>query len=114
MQLALPLATTEQHASHEDVGALMEWLRGRGWVKAKQIEQVFTTWSERHIRAIASDSQGRILSSTHGYKLTIEATADELRAGTAPWRSQVKTMTQRIIDTEHVWHDAPHRKGCLS
>ena len=94
------------HASHEDESALIEWLRGKSWCKAKEISHAFPGWNERKVRMVASESSGRILSGQAGYKLTLECTPEEVHHATHWLRSQAKLMTQRSIDIERVFHRA--------
>jgi hypothetical protein len=93
------------------VAALVEWLSGRGWVKARDIMAAFPSWNERAVREVASDSRGRILSGQQGYKLTLECTPEEVRHATAWLRSQANQMTQRSIDIDRTFHQgARHEK----
>ena len=90
-QLQLDLAKPERRgvvADPADIELLCDWLRGRGWVRAVTIETYFPTWKSpdhRYVRAVASQSGGRILSfpGSPGYRLSMEASIDELWHG---WR----------------------------
>jgi hypothetical protein len=88
-QLQLDLAKPERRgvvADPADIELLCDWLRGRGWVRAVAIEFFFLEWKSpdhRYVRAIASQSGGRILSfpGSPGYRLAVEATIEELWRG---------------------------------
>jgi len=108
-QLALPLTTNDRSTTFADVSALLAWLSGRGWVKYSGIKADFPLWTDRFVREVASDSQGRIISGQHGYKLTLESTPEEVRRATARLRSQVDRMTQRCIDIDRVFHHGARR-----
>jgi len=88
-----------------DVETLMRTLRGKGWLHAATIEDLLS-WSERKIRAVANASEGQVLSGQHGYKLTIECTPEELKAGTQWLRSQARAMIGRSLRIARVWHEA--------
>lgn len=111
-QLALSFQSPQPHASLDDVAALMEMLRGRGWMKASEISEITATcgagpvWSDRKIRAIASESGGRILSSDKGYKLTTDCTPEEERHARERLLSQAKQMQQRAVDIAKVFHQS--------
>lgn len=107
MQLALPL-TDRTPASAEDVAVLIDWLSGRGWVKARAITAEFPAWKERQIRELASASRGRILSGQAGYKLTLDCTPEEVARATAWLRSQADQMRQRSIDIANLFHRSAH------
>ncbi|HEX4084332.1 MAG TPA: hypothetical protein VHY22_05440 [Chthoniobacteraceae bacterium] len=84
-QLQLPLEKRKPNvaADPKDIELLCEWLIGRGWVRAVAIEAFFPLWKandHRYIRAIASQSAGRILSfpGSPGYRIALEASIDEL------------------------------------
>ncbi len=60
------------------------------------------------MRALASESRGRILSGQQGYKLTVECTPDEVAHATAWLKSQADLMRQRSIDISNIFHKAAH------
>lgn len=103
MQLALPLAPAAPRTDESEVEALCEWLRGRGWVSAQIIAANFR-WSDRKIRALASASQGRIMSGQEGYKLTIEGHFDEVHRAAGWLISQGKDMIRRGISIRRRYH----------
>jgi hypothetical protein len=57
----LGLREAAPEVSAEEVAALTTWLRGRGWVKAREIEAALGI-DERKLRAMAEHSDGEILS----------------------------------------------------
>jgi hypothetical protein len=97
-----------------EVEALVELLRGRGWMTAADIcslaESVIgVRWPDRKVRALASGSGGRVISypGSPGYKLTLECTPEEI-GGAEILRHQAAEMTRRCVEINCVWHG---RKG---
>ncbi len=77
-------------------------LAGRGWVSAK----VLAEWLDcdaRTVRELASESGGEVISGFYGYRLTSEATSEEIRHAANRLRSQAAQMTERAaqIETTH-------------
>ena len=71
----MPLPVPE--VSKEEIDRVCDHLKGKGWVKAGQIEaELGKKMNERKIRKIAEFSEGRILSrpGLPGYKLLTPAT----------------------------------------
>jgi hypothetical protein len=71
--------------STDEVAILIDILsKRRGWSTAKQIAsaQVSITrsrpWHRRHIAELTKQANGRIISTTHGYKLQDMATREEI------------------------------------
>ena len=105
-QFSLPLFRTKQEDSAEHYARLISFLRGRGWRTAKEIvltlgEYPFT---DRYIRKLAEKSEGAIIGSDLGYKLTAQATPEELNEWRGRYQSQIKRMTERLVRTENAWH----------
>ncbi len=73
------------------IAELCGLLRGRGWVKARTLRRLRPAWTERHIRALASASGGRVISGpgTPGYRLAAEIADAELEAIAHAGRSQL-------------------------
>lgn len=105
LQLKTPAPLTT--AAEQD--ELVALLRGRGWMTMREIASEHPGWSDRHIRAIASESGGRIVSGQHGYKLTLECTPEEVHHATAWLRSQARVMTDRAIAIARLFHEAANR-----
>jgi hypothetical protein len=82
-----------------DVVELYAALRGRGWLTAGAVKCV-TGWSDRKVRQVAQDSRGTVLGGQLGYRMTEEATAEEV-AHVVRWlRSQALKMLDRARDIE--------------
>lgn len=60
--------------SDQDVQWMLRALDGRGWVTAKQLKDFAP---DRWLRAIASASQGRIVSGQRGYAVTSQASVED-------------------------------------
>lgn len=84
------------------VDTMIAALRGNGWRTAKALGARKEA-DKRVLRAIAEASEGQIISGQKGYKLTIEATLEEI-SGTAWLKSQGKKMIQRWIQIQRVAH----------
>jgi hypothetical protein len=85
------------------VAALLDLLSDRGWLSGREIRER-KGWDERTIRLLAAASDGQILSGQKGYKLTRQATPDELHHATAWLESQAKQMSQRACAIRRRWH----------
>lgn len=98
-------------------------LEGAGWLTAEQIalpmfhrdqhvcpvtafDNAVSESDKRRIRAIANASDGRILSypGSKGYKLTRQATVEEINTATAKLRHQAGEMQQRALEIDRVYH----------
>ena|ERR1700754_4887293 len=86
--------------SEQDVTALINALRGKGWVKAKDLLK----WTERELRAIANASKGQIISGQHGYRLTSEASLEEIGHASRWLKNQGKAMIRRALEIDLVSH----------
>lgn len=102
----LPLFIVSSARLADDAELLCKNLAGRGWMKAQEIIAEFPMWKDRYIRRIAAESEGRILSGQNGYKLTIEATPEEVLHATNWMRSQAREMIRRSIRIARVFHRA--------
>ena len=114
-QPELPSFRPKVADQQEDISRLVSFLRGRGTRTADEIQAVLRFGSghinetyRRYIRALAASAEYQIIGTAHGYKLTSEATPDEMNHWKARQLSQVEATQERIIKTEHVWHS---RKG---
>jgi hypothetical protein len=102
--------------SSEDVGLLLNILRGAGWMKAAMIAADFRfvnyfgklpkDAADRKIRAIAAASTGQIISypGSPGYKITLDATIEEIQRATAKLRHQATEMTSRALQIDRIYH----------
>lgn len=99
-QLLLPIAGQPPRISPADLAAVESFLRGRGWVKAKDFPRI---WTERKIRALANASEGRIISGQRGYRLTREATIEEVRQASTWLRHQAEEMRRRALEIDRIY-----------
>jgi hypothetical protein len=108
-QLALPLQRPDRTTAADDADTMASWLSGRGWLTAAAITASLG-WPERRIRAAASASAGRILSSPGqpGYCLTRESTADDRDRALRALRSQARQMLSRWVQISRVHRAAGH------
>jgi hypothetical protein len=82
-----------------DVVVLHSALRGRGWITADAVNSL-TGWSERKVRQVAQDSQGTVLGGQLGYRMTSEASSEEVAHVVRFLRSQAVKMLDRARDIE--------------
>lgn len=83
---------------NDDAGLLkfMDYLRGRGWTTARSV-YVGMGWADRQLREWAEASEGKIISGQRGYKLTAEATPEEIHRAATWLKAQGKKMLRRAI-----------------
>ena len=103
MQLSLnfPREPKPKNSSQE-LNALLAWLRGKdAWTTAKIISEALG-FSDRKIRALASESAGFILSGPGcpGYKHILDATSK--------LEHQAKAMAERAGQIRSAYHKAAH------
>ncbi len=110
-QITLPLFRPKVADQQEDIARLIAFLRGRGTRTADEIQAVLRFGSglvnetyRRYIRSLAAAAEYQIIGTAHGYKLTCEATPEEMNHWKARQLSQVEATQERIIKTEKVWH----------
>lgn len=99
--MTLPLFDYRPPVTSSDVAPLLAYLSGKGWVKARSMAD---RWSDRQLRELAHASQGQIIGGNRGYRLTLEASAEELNEATGRLRSQIRDMGQRVLEIERVYH----------
>jgi hypothetical protein len=88
-----------------DLELLISYLRGRGWRTARDIAaHPELRFVDRYTRTLAEHSAGAIIGSDQGYKLTAEASPEELNEWKGRYQSQIRRMTERLISTERAWH----------
>ena len=100
----------------QEVQLLITVLTDRDWMTARQIaatpefvsrfERSKQATVERRIRAIANKTEGFVISypGSPGYKLTLEATIQEIQVATACLRHQAGEMTERAMQIDRVYH----------
>ena len=91
-----------------DVDGLCRLLHGKGWTTARTLR--LSGYHDRELRALASASQGRIVSGQQGYCLIGEATVEEARHAAAWLRHQATAMMQRAMEIERAMHRAMPRR----
>ena len=86
------------------VDSICQRLEGEGWLTAAEIKMRWLL-EERHMRAIAESSQGRILSGQKGYRLFDRTTPLEEADHAAAWlESQAKKMLARATAIRRLYH----------
>lgn len=101
-ELQLPLFKRGVRDLDLDLCKLLEFLEC-GWRTARKI-QIALGFNERYIRNLAENSNGQVIGSDRGYKLTLDATPEEIREWRGRYASQIERMTRRILTTERCWH----------
>ncbi|MCW5558171.1 MAG: hypothetical protein KIT22_10120 [Verrucomicrobiae bacterium] len=95
-------------------------LRGKDWITAAELLEAMglpvTESAKRRIRAIASDSGGRIGGGQRGYKLVVEMTAEEYGHYDRWMAHQEAEMQRRRMESSQVFYSGtnPHRVPELS
>ena len=79
-----------------DVAELSQLLDRQNWQSAHEV-RLLLGWNLRTIRAVANASKGQIISGQQGYKLTLEASDDEVRVATRRLQHQAGEMQRRSI-----------------
>jgi len=88
----------------DGVGALEEFLRGKGWMTARQIAEQ-KHWSDRLVREIASASNYVIsYPGSPGYKLLMDCTLEEYERYRAARRSQARDMIAKVVRTDRIFY----------
>ena len=90
-------------SNNAEANPLVSALRGQGWVTAKRLSFHLAT-SDRELRAMAEASAGEIISGQKGYKLSTEATIDEIDHAANWLISQGKKMLKRGIEIRRRAH----------
>jgi hypothetical protein len=99
-----------------DIALLLNILAAGAWLKAAELRadprfiarfgELNPEAADRRIRAIASASDGQIISypGSPGYKLTLAATIEEIQRATAKLRHQASEMDARALQIDRVYH----------
>ncbi len=108
-QLDLELPSKAPEVTQEQIDQLVDFLRGRGWMTAAEIEAELKDKkiNERKIRKIAEFSEGRILSGPGcpGYKLFTGATEiDEADLCATRIESQARQIIMRAASIRRRFH----------
>lgn len=87
-----------------EVDAMCEFLRGKGWLRAADIQEATGT-GDRKMRAIAEHSDGRIISGQSGYRFLDRSTPiDEVDAAASWLEGQAKRMLDRARAIRRRYH----------
>jgi len=99
------------HTPRITVGQFLSLLRGRGWIKSSKIGEIEPRLTPRAIRSLAEQAGGEIISNTaQGYRLTREATAEEVSHALADLHSRARKLLDREVRTRKAWHAALHER----
>ena len=98
--LELDFSQRPPQGSADQVDAVCAYLTGKGWIKAKVIEQEIEI-DDRRMRVLAEQSKGRIISGQKGYRFFDPATSieDAYRAANR-LISQGKKMIARGVEIQ--------------
>ena len=102
-QITLPLFRPKIQDHAEDKSRLIDYLQGRGWRTAKDIHLTLG-FDDRYTRKLASECDGKIIGSQDGYRLTMDATPEDMNEWRGRQQSQIEQTQKRIIMTEKAWH----------
>jgi len=102
-QLSLPIAS--RGISYDvDLQRLEDRLTwADDWITAKDL-CADLDMTDRHIRKLAEMSEGRIIGTDSGYKLTSRVTPEEFIEWRGRYESQIKRMLERVQRTARQWH----------
>lgn len=104
MKTELGLRIPSPEVTPAELAGAVDFLRGKGWIKASEIEAVAQI-GDRKMRAIAEFSEGRILSGQNGYRLLDRSTPIEEVDQAATWlESQGKKMLLRGAAIRRRYH----------
>lgn len=105
MTTQLPLFKSRAASELEkDRVSVVAYLRGKGWKSCRTIQGALGFKSDRTVREIAESSRGAIISGQQGYRLTAEATGEEIYHASHWLRSQARKMMERSIEIEQAGH----------
>lgn len=98
VQLNLLAAKVDQDAATRLTGAFMAHLEDGGWHLRRDLCKAIPGLTERAARLIAEHSQGAVIGSSRGYKLTVHATVAELDHAERQLISQAEKMRGRALE----------------
>lgn len=97
--------------SVDEVEAVCAFLVGKGWIKARLIEEQIEI-DDRRMRVLAEKSDGRILSSHKGYRLFDPATSiDDAERAANRLISQGRKMILRGVAIRRRFHRFSREKA---
>jgi len=93
-------------ADPADVEAFVALLAGQGWLKTPDILARRSGWSARYVRCLGNASAGRVISGTAGdaagYRLTLEATLEEIQRCENSLLHRCAEMKRRVCEIRKV------------
>lgn len=95
------LFTARPPVTSREVEALIAYLFGRGWCRAKSMAD---RWSDRQLRELANQSKGRVISGQRGYCLIDEATTEEANHAANWLEAQSRAMHKRSVEIRQAMH----------
>lgn len=94
-------------ATPYEISHLLRLLDAKGWQTAAQVcgwaAYDGLDWTDRKIRQIANASAGRVISGQRGYKLTSQASEEEVHHAAAWLRHQSSEMTHRANEIDRAY-----------
>ena len=91
----------------QSLAVFKAYLRDRGWVLSKLIA-LDLKLKDRDCRALAEASKGEIIGGQQGYKLTSQATPEEIHHATASLESRATKMARRAQEIRRASHRSIH------
>ena len=104
----LPLfarAATPPPSGSGELRTVLTELRAGDWLTARELTRR-TGYSDRMLRSIANERDGRIISGQSGYKLTRQATLDEINHAADWLLSQARKMKERAFAIQRHKHQS--------
>ena len=108
-QLQIPFPVAGPASAAADAAMLVALLGvERRWMTSAELACALC-WTDRRIRAAAEAADGKVLSGpgSPGYKLTADATPDEMGRSVATLESQARRMLARAVAIRRRWHRQP-------
>ena len=85
------------------IDQLILFLKDRGWLSRKQIADALR-WSIRDVSAVVQASEGEILATQKGFKLTIQSTHEEWQESDNSLGGQITNNTLRRANQSKIFH----------
>lgn len=93
----------KKQKSIKELPFLMAYLRKHKIATASDIRDSLG-YCPRTCRFIAEASEGKIIGSDKGYRLTSKTSPTEFAEWERGFRSRIKKMQKRLIQTQNAWH----------
>ena len=98
---ALPFVTVHKDKAARLTAKMLRVLADGCWHSAADLGMTVLGLDDRTARSIAERSEGSVISSQLGYKLTSRATDAEVRHAESTLRSQARKMLARANEIKH-------------